>query len=135
MFAIFSSIVTFLGGARRWLRKETAAALGSVIGAALLAGVVVLGIYMIYGAGKIGAEAKTNWRWLYRISQTNRKAAEAEAERVQRVLEVTRTELNKAQDELRDAQEARVQLEAELAKMQDNPVIYSRDERRRLFKR
>lgn len=135
MLSLFASAVTFLGGAKRWLRKETAAALGSVLGAALLAGLVVLGGYMIYGAGKNGAEARVNWRWMYRIAQTNKKAAEEDAARAQRVLEVTQTELTKAQQELRDAQEARVELERELADMKDNPILYTRDERRRLFKR
>lgn len=135
MFSVAGAIA-FLANAKRWLTKETAAALGSMVVISVAVVAVVAGLTMLYGAGGAASEARVNWRWLYQLNTVSRKHAEDEAARNKRIADAASTELAKVSMDLRAATDARIALEREIAALKDGKrIIYSLDERRRLFKR
>lgn len=119
------------GGAKRWLNGEA----GKALGFAIVAVCVLAGCVLLYGAGGAGREAKVNWRWLQQITAINRDRALKDAANQREIAEASSEAERKALAELRAALESKADLERELAKLKDNPVVYTRDERRRLFAR
>lgn len=130
-----ASVWTFLSGAKRWLTAETSKAILTAIGVVGLALAVYAGIAAIYGAGGAASEARVNWKWLYEITQANEKHAKQAAEVSARAAAAAEDELVRVKSELEKMREARLTLEHELSVLKDNPQIYTRDERRRLFPR
>lgn len=125
-----TAIWAFLGGAKRWFTKEAGAA--ALVAVAVLA--VIIGLACIRSDIKSGAEARVNWKWLTQLSELKRKRAERNAEINRNVAAAAAAERDAALKNLKDALESKTRLEAELATLKDNPVLYTRDERRRLFK-
>lgn len=125
-----TGIVAFFSGAKRWFTKEAATA--AIVAIAILA--VVIGLACIRSDIKSGAEARVNWKWLTQLSELKRKRAEQTAQINKNIALAAAAERDAALINLKDALESKAQLEAELATLKDNPVLYTRDERRRLFK-
>ena len=119
------------GGAQRWINAET----GKAVCIAIVSVSVLLGCVLIFRAGGTGREATVNWRWLQRITAANLKTAERQAADQKAIAEASSAAEIKALAELRAALESKADLERELAKLKDNPIVYTRDERRRLFAR
>lgn len=129
MFEI-ATIWSFLSGAKRWFTKETLLA----VVASIVALAIVIGFACIFSDIKSGAEARVNWKWLTQLSEIKRKSAERNEKRQKAIAEATAIERDMAIATLKETLESKATLEAELAKLKDNPVVYTRDERRRLFK-
>lgn len=131
---LWASIVSVLAGARRWINTEAGKALAATGLAVVLAGIVVAAGVAMFGVVTSGAESRVNWRWLQQITEINRKAAAARAEKEERMRLAVESERDTALVALRDEIDARVRLEREIAALKENRVILSREERRRLFK-
>lgn len=131
---LWASIVSVLAGARRWINTEAGKALAATGLAVVLAGIVVAAGVAMFGVVTSGAESRVNWRWLQQITELNRKAAAARAEKEERMRLAVESERDTALVALRDEIDARVRLEREIAALKENRVILSREERRRLFK-
>lgn len=115
-------LVTFFAGAKRWFNKEMAFA---VIAAVVVFG-VILAAALLYGAGQSSGGAKRDVSWLSRANAglaavMKKRAADARAQTAAAVksLEVVEAERDEA-----IARAAAVA--AELAKLQDDPVVYPR---------
>lgn len=128
-----TAIFGFLANARRWFNREAAAAVGGTIAAIVLALALALGVVAIYGAGGAAKEAVVNWRWLHSLSQSNLRHTVEQAARARRSAQAANEELARARTALDASNEARVALEQELGALKDNPIIYSLEERERLF--
>ena len=131
---LWASIVSVLAGARRWINTEAGKALAATGLAVVLAGIVVAAGVAMFGVVTSGAESRVNWRWLQQITEINRKAAAARAEKEERMRLAVESERDTALVALRDEIDARVRLEREIAALKENRVILSREERRSLFK-
>jgi len=131
---LWASIVSVLAGAGRWINTEAGKALAATGLAVVLAGIVVAAGVAMFGVVTSGAESRVNWRWLQQITELNRKAAAARAEKEERMRLAVESERDTALVALRDEIDARVRLEREIAALKENRVILSREERRRLFK-
>lgn len=128
------TVLTFLSGAKRWVNREALLALA----AALTVLVLTLGAAALHGAGVTSGGATAHAAWLGKVNawnvlQARRKermaASTAAAEAQARVMAETERDL---------AVTRAAVLAAEIATMQakgDDPIVYTLDERRRLFKR
>lgn len=118
------------GGAKRWLNGEALKALSFAIAAVC----ILVGCALLYGAGGSATEAKVNWRWLNKINAANAENANARAASEARMKQAAEHERDVALQELKAVADSKADLEAELATLKDNPVVFTRDERRRLYK-
>lgn len=126
-----AGVLAFLGGAKRWCNPETFKALGVAIAAVCL----LTGAVLLFGAGGAGREAKVNWRWLQKLTAINQKRAIAQMELANEVASAANQARLNAEFERNQATFRAIALEQEIAKLKNDPEIYTRDERRRLFKR
>lgn len=127
----FAAIAAFFSGAKRWFNREAIFALA--IGAAVLA--VVLGVAAVHGAGKSAGGAAAKAGWLSKINAWNVMQAQRRARMAAQAAEAEAQAREVAEKALEAERVWRLALEAELAKVKDDPEIFSADERRKLFRR
>lgn len=114
------AVWTFLAGAKRWLNADMAKALATVV--AVL--VVCLFLASMWGKAEQAGGAKQNASWMQRLNAGMAKAYKARAEKAQVAALVADQEREKLEAE-RDAAVARASaIAAELAKLQDDPVVF-----------
>lgn len=128
---LLATVPAWFSGAKRWFNGE---ALKSV-SIALAAVVALLGFVLLYLAGGSATEAKVNWRWLHQIATSNVQRAERVARHNKAVADAASLERDTALETLKAVMDSKAKLEAELATLKENPTVFTRDERRRLFKR
>lgn len=119
-----------LGGAKRWLTKETA---GAVIATVAVIGLLVGGV-LLFGAGKSSGGVRERLACLSGIAKANAIAHQTATLRNAASVQAAETARDNAIGALKAEAERSAALERQLSTYIDNPVAYPRDLVRSLHK-
>jgi len=114
--------LSFLAGARRWINPEAAKALALVI----VSVTAVAGGVLLYGAGTSGGAAKRDASWLTRLNAATAAVMKKRADRERDLRIAESVAREKAESDRDDAIARAAAIATELARLQDDPVVYPR---------
>ena len=120
------TVAWWIAGAKRWLNPEAAKALAiAIVGVC-----VVVGAVLLYGAGGSSGAAKRDAAWLTRFNAGMASVYQRRTAQAERAAQAASVERERYESERDDAIERVAKLERDLAAMKDNPIVFTRDERR-----
>jgi len=111
-----------LGGAKRWLNKEAAIA----IGVTAVAVVALIGGVVLFGAGKSSGGVREQLACFRGIAKANAIAHQTAALRNAAAVQAAEAERDKAIGALKDEADRSAALERDLSTYNDNPIAFPR---------